>query len=203
MNTSQNNVAIYWGTFNPPTLAHMQVVTEVLKTTEISKIIISPSGVRQDKNFWVLENQRRLLIERYIEVLKNAWLNIGFDTHFLEGKNGWFTTTAQEEEYFRKKLGESPWFIFGNDIAKDMPDWSWNIDKFIEHKLQKIFIPRPGYTFDFKKNDFKNYMLLDIPNMLDMSSSIARAMIAGKQSVDGILHPEIAEAIEQNNITYN
>jgi len=36
--------------------------------------------------------------------------------------------------------------------------------------------------------------------MLDISSTVAREMIQNKQSVEGILFPEIAREIEQNGL---
>jgi nicotinic acid mononucleotide adenylyltransferase len=43
-------------------------------------------------------------------------------------------------------------------------------------------------------------MLLDIPDMLAISSSMAREMIQNKQSVKHILHPQITQAIQDNNL---
>lgn len=199
MKTAEN-VAIYWGAFNPPTLAHAQVVLEVLKNSGISHLIISPSWEREDKQFWIEPMSRKKLIETFMQILRDAWLNISLDTFFLDWKNQWLTTTAGEEEYFKEKLGVSPYFVFGTDVAPDMPNWSGNNDNFIETKLKKIFISRPGYDFDFKWGWFDNYMLLDIPDMLDISSSLAREMIKNKQSVKHVLHPEIAENIEKENL---
>lgn len=199
MNTAEN-IAIYWGAFNPPTLAHLQIAQQILKTENVTQLIISPSWEREDKDFWIENNKRKMLIEKYIEILRSSWLNVSLDTFFLEWKNQWFTTTAWEEEYFREKLWTSPYFVFGTDVAPDMPEWSWNEDKFIETKLKKIFISRPGYEFDFQRNWFDNYILLDIPDMLDISSSLAREMIRNKQSVKWILHPKIIWKIEKENL---
>lgn len=203
MKTLQEDVAIYWGAFNPPTLAHEQVVKEVLSTQEISKIIISPSGERKDKDFWISWEQRKKLIDTYMEILSWEWLNVELDTHYFEWKNGSHTTTASEEKYFWDKLWISPWFIFGSDVAKDMPDWLENEWKFIEKKLNKIFIPRPGSQFDFSASWYENYILLDEVEMLDVSSSIAREIVKNKCSISWILNPKIAETISENNIIYN
>lgn len=194
------HIAIYWGAFNPPTLAHAQVVQEVLKRKAASHIILSPSWEREDKNFWIPHMNRKKLIHIFLELLKKDGLSVSLDTHFFEGKNGWNTTTAAEEAYFREKLWFSPAFIFGSDVAKNMPWWSNNEGKFIEERLKKIFIKRPWEHFDFIANGFREYTLLDIPDMLDISSSLAREMIAGKRSVNGILFPEISAEIERANL---
>jgi len=177
MNTTATETAIYWGAFNPPTLAHIQVVQEVLKTTDITHVIISPSGEREDKDFWIEHADRRKLIEKYVEILKKLWLSVSLDTYFFDTNDSWVTTTKAEQEYFEDRLWMSPYFVFGSDTAENMSWWSNNENRFIEEKLKKIFIQRPWYSFDFEANGFREYILLDIPEMLDVSSSLAREMI--------------------------
>jgi len=175
-----SETAVYGWSFNPPTLAHAQVVKKVLATKKISQVIISPSGLRWDKDFG------------------------------MHGLNGDETTTAQEEAYFREKLWKSPWFVFGTDVAPDMPTWKWNINKFIETKLKKLFLTRPWFDFDFEAYNFQNYMLLDIPDMIDLSSTTVRTLIKTKDEVSDILypgvdnhlHPRVSSHIHENNITY-
>lgn len=196
MNTTVWNTAIYWGAFNPPTLAHAQVVQKVLEQTSIDHIIINPSWEREDKKFWISPEKRKRLMELFCKILQEWWSHISLETHFLEGKSWWLTTTRAEERFFREQLGVSPSFIFGNDVAPKMSWWSENEDRFIQEKLRKIFIKRPGYDFNFEANGFREYTLLDIPDMLDISSTTAREMIANKLSVEGILFQELAQEIE-------
>lgn len=200
MKTKARKTAIYWGAFNPPTLAHIQVVEEVLKTSDVAHVIISPSGEREDKIFDISHDDRRKLIEKYVEILKSLWANVSLDTYFFDTNDSGVTTTTAEEEYFRKKLWVSPYFIFGSDTAENMSWWSNNKNRFIEERLKKIFIRRPWCEFDFQANGFREYTLLDIPDMLDVSSTMAREMLKNKSVVNGILHPEIQNEIEENNL---
>jgi len=151
MNTTATETAIYWGAFNPPTLAHIQVVQEVLKTTDITHVIISPSGEREDKDFWIEHADRRKLIEKYVEILKKLWLSVSLDTYFFDTNDSWVTTTKAEQEYFEDRLWMSPYFVFGSDTAENMSWWSNNENRFIEEKLKKIFIQRPWYSFDLER----------------------------------------------------
>ena len=188
-------VAIYWGAFNPPTLAHVQVVEEVLRRQAASHIILSPSWDREDKDFWIPSSERRKLVEIFFTILRKQGLDVSLDTHFLEWKNTWITTTAWEEKYFREQLWVSPAFIFWSDVAPNMSWWSNNPDRFIEERLKKIFIKRPGFEFDFQVHRFREYILLDIPHMLDISSSLAREILKNKRSIEWILLPEVAREI--------
>ena len=51
-------------------------------------------------------------------------------------------------------------------MAQRMHTWENNPERFVETRLQKIFLHRPDYDFDFEKNNFKNYTFLNIPQML-------------------------------------
>nr|MDD3720292.1 hypothetical protein [Candidatus Gracilibacteria bacterium] len=194
-------IAIYGGSFNPPTRAHAQVITSVLDMTQIEKIIFTPDGERDDKDHKISLAHRKKMIEIFYEVLKGQGYNIEFDTHFLDGNNGNKTTAMQVRDYFKKKLGFYPWHIFGTDVAPAMPNWSGNYNKIIEEKLKKIFVSRGGYSFN--PNLFKNFMLLEIHDIPAISSSMAREMIANRLKVDSILFPEIVDYIEKNNLYTN
>lgn len=194
-------IAIYWGSFNPPTRAHAQVITSVLDMTQIEKIIFTPDWERDDKDHKISLAHRKKMIEIFYEVLKWQWYNIEFDTHFLDWNNWNKTTAMQVRDYFKKKLWFYPWHIFWTDVAPAMPNWSWNYNKIIEEKLKKIFVSRWWYSFN--PNLFKNFMLLEIHDIPAISSSMAREMIANRLKVDSILFPEIVDYIEKNNLYTN
>ena len=200
MKNPTENVAIYWGAFNPPTLAHAQVIQEVLQHTSIDHIILNPSGEREDKTFGISPENRKNIMKIFCKVLRDSWRNISLETYFLEGKYWGLTTTTAEEKYFREQLWVSPSFIYGTDVAPNMSSWSQNKNRFIQERLKKIFIKRPWFEFDFQANGFREYSLLDIPHMLDISSTVAREMIQNKQSVEGGLFPEIIREIEQQKL---
>lgn len=194
------NVAIYWWSFNPPTIWHFQALQAVFAKTDVERIIVTPSWIRLDKDHNVDPNNRKELIEAFIKVLRQSWLNVDFDFHFFEWKNGWVTSTLQEEKYFREKLWLSPTFIYGSDVIDSMHKWLWNDNLYIETKLKKIFLSRPWYEFHPEKFELDNYVFLDVPELMNVSSSIAREMVKNKQDVVNILHSEIIEVIEKNDL---
>lgn len=200
MTTTAENIAIYWGAFNPPTLAHAQVIQEVLQQTSVDHIILNPSGEREDKTFGISPEKRKGIMEIFCKVLRDSGKNISLETHFLEERHTGLTTTTAEEKYFRELLWVSPSFIYGTDVAPNMSWWSNNEGRFIQERLKKIFIKRPWFEFDFEANGFREYILLDIPHMLDISSTVAREMIQNKQSVEGILFPEIAKEMQDEHL---
>ncbi len=42
-------IAVFGGSFNPPTYAHMKIITYMINKTQIDKLLIVPCGFRIDK----------------------------------------------------------------------------------------------------------------------------------------------------------
>lgn len=189
-------IAIYWWAFNPPTIAHQTVIQKVLTSTQINKIILTPDWHRLDKDYSISHQKRRELLEIFYKSLLKTWLNIEFCDHFLEWRNWKNTTTMQVNEFFTKKLWDSPWHIFWVDVSERMPTWEWNIKRYIETTLKKIFIPRWWYEFNSK--DLENFILLEINVLMNISSTMAREMIRNKELTYGILNEEVKDFIQKN-----
>jgi nicotinate-nucleotide adenylyltransferase len=196
----ENKIAVYGGAFNPPTLWHEKVISGLLTSKQVEKIILSPDGYRLDKNYGISQEKRKKIIDIFIESLLKKWLNVEIDTHFLEGKNWDFTSTIEVDKYFKEKLWFSPYHIFWSDVIKNMKNWSGNNDEFIEKKLNKLFISRPWYELTLENID--NYLLADLPDLIEISSTVVRNMLSVKKNVNAIITAEISEYIQNNNISY-
>lgn len=188
------NIAIYWGAFNPPTIWHFQVIKWVLEKGIVDKIIFSPDWQRKDKDYKISFEKRTRILEIFFEELKQRWLNVDFEKYFL--KNPWNTTTIQVEQYFSNKLWFQPYHIFWVDTISTMPNRIWNTDKYIENKLKKIFIKRKWFLVP-ENIDMQNYMMLDL-EILEISSTTVREMIKNKMRVEHILTPKVKDYIEEN-----
>lgn len=194
------NIAIYWGAFNPPTIWHKDIIEKLLIQNKVSKIIFSPDWQRADKDYKTSMKQRYEMMKIFFEELKNKWLNIEFDDYFLKKQN-WNTTTMQVEEYFSNKLWFNPYHIFWIDTINNMPNRVWNTNRYIEEKLKKIFILRKWFLLP-EKIDMKNYFMYDL-DILEISSTTIREMIKNKLKVNHILTPEIHRYIKENNLYCN
>jgi len=192
------NIAIYWWAFNPPTLWHLHVIEQVFCNTDIDKIIIVPDWFRLDKDYKISELHRNNLIEIFINEIKNNWLNVEIDKHFLEWKNNSDTTTYEVDKYFINKLKKQPYHIFWTDISWWIKDWSWNPNKYIQKKLRKIFIPRPWYIFE--ENDLENYTLINTNSCSEISSTKIKENINKNLKIDKLVMKKIEEYIKNNNL---
>jgi len=188
------NIAIYWGAFNPPTIWHKLVIEKLLTQNKVSKIIFSPDWTRKDKDYKISDENRIKMLQIFFAELKQRWLNVDFEDYFL--KKSWNTTTMEVENYFTNKLWFSPHHIFGIDTISTMPNRVWNDEKYIENKLKKIFINRKWFLLP-ENIDMQNYQIFDL-NILEISSTTVREMIKNKMRVDHILTPKVRNYIEEN-----
>ena len=193
-----SNIAIYWWAFNPPTLWHLNVIKEVITNSNINKIIIVPDWLRLDKNYNIKEKDRENLINIFINNLKNEWLNVELENHFLKNKNNSDTTTYKVDKYFINKYKKQVYHIFWTDISWEIKKWSWNPNKYIQKKLKKIFITRKWYKFI--PYWLENYILLKTKNISNISSTKVKETINKNQKIDKLVTKEIEEYIKNNNL---
>ena len=190
-------IAVYGWAFNPPTLWHQAVITKMLTQNKVDKIIFTPDWDRLDKDYWVSKNLRIKMLENFYESLVEKWLNIEFEDYFLKQK-AQKTTTMDVERYFIEKLGLQPHHIFWIDVIESMPNWSWNINQYLENDLKKIFLNRKWFILP-KNINMKNYIVLDL-DILEVSSTIARQAIKTKQKVDDILSLPVKNFVLSNEM---
>lgn len=193
-------IAIYGGAFNPPTLWHALVIQQVLESHHVDHIIFSPDGKRADKNYRIDDTHRNRMLEIFFEELQNKHGDrISFSEDFLHQE--WVLTTTREvDAHYSETLWVSPWHIFGSDTAKHMKDWSNNPDGYIEQKLKKIFLMRPGYPESFE--GFENFIALHLDIPSDISSTLVRESIKNKLAVAQFLTPAVAAYIKKHSISY-
>lgn len=194
----EDNIAIYWWAFNPPTLWHEYVIKEIFKQTKIKKIIITPDWFRLDKSYCIEEKDRINMIEIFVNSLIKEGFLVELEDYFLKNKNNTDTTTMQVDIYFKEKLWINPWHIFGVDISGEIKNWSWNPNKYIEKKLKKIFIPRAKQ--EFKSEDLENYILINTKKQLDISSTQVRTQVFFNKDISKLVNKEIQEYIIKNNL---
>ena len=189
-------IAIYWGAFNPPTLGHKEIIVKMLTQKHVEKIIFSPDGYREDKNYGIDKTQRCEMIEIFFQEVAQLWLNIEYNDFFLKRKE--YTTTMEVEHYYIKHLWYQPFHIFWTDTIKNIPQWSGNKDKYLETKLKKFFIMRKGEDIPHDiemQND--TFLDLDIP---EISSTMVREALRDNKPVKHMLTPGVYEYILKNKL---
>lgn len=156
-------LVIFGGSFNPPTLAHKQVVDLILDKYKEAKVIIMPTN--QDNYFWkdnLASNE-----DRY-NMLKLAFPNLEISNY--EFLNTSYLGTYEMLRTFSKR-DKDIYFVIGTDNLKQMKDWKNSLALARDFKF--LLIKRPTDEIDFSY--FKDYIANFI--ILNMHSEINATMI--------------------------
>lgn len=187
----KNNIASYWWAFNPPTLWHFGVLQKLSTSKKVDKIIFTPDWERCDKKYSVNPEKRQEMMRVFLQDCRELDINIDYESNFLLSQNQ--TTTMDVERYFIDKYSTQIAHIFWIDVISSMPNWAWNIDKYLEEKLKKIFLMRKWYKIpDMSFMD--NFEIIDL-DIIEISSTTVREMLKNKLNVWQVLTPLVWEFV--------
>ena len=75
----KKKIAIFGGSFNPPTYAHMKIIGTLINTSYIEKCIVLPCAFRNDKDFFASDfhriNMLKLGLKNYHNIKNPITIN--------------------------------------------------------------------------------------------------------------------------------
>lgn len=195
-NMKKHDVVMYGGAFNPPHLDHTGkygIIGKLLDTIT-DKVIIIPTGKREDKGYHgVSDNDRlemlRLAIEEYGD-------RVEIDSVLIEWRVE--STTRAQAGYLREKFWYDVAQVFGSDVAPRMFDW--DPTGYVAYELPKVFVTRPWHEIQ----GVGNYDILEFRSRGFSSTDIrheASRILTGGAQVDAIrdkVHARVFDYILQN-----
>ncbi len=189
------NTIVYGGAFDPPQLAHQDLVRQIHQKFQPSNIIIVPSGPRSDKEYKVTGEHRRKIMQIFVAFIQEDFPNTELCEDFLLGKLP--NTTLITDAFFQGKLGYSPTQVFGTDVIPSMP--TWDPSKYVEQKIPKIFVSREGFHPDMSRLDQYTVLEPKFPkDIAALSSTMIRENI--KNRIFTGLNPKIEAYIKEHNL---
>ncbi|MFV0393721.1 MAG: nicotinate (nicotinamide) nucleotide adenylyltransferase [Coprobacillaceae bacterium] len=201
-NSKKENIIVFGGTFNPPTLAHLHLATIAKEFVKAKKCIFLPVGDDYNKKDIISASHRLNMLEALI-------LNEeGFDIERFETKQKTFTTTYESLSYIKNKYGTDTnyYFMMGSDNLEKISDWK-NIHNLLE-EFHLLIIKRADMNSDniIKKDAFfKRYkskiMTINIDNDVieHISSSLVREMSILEET-RMFLKPSVFEYIKEHKL---
>ena len=202
---NKQQIVLFGGSFNPPTIAHLQAAQYVLDNCK------EVDGVRFLPCYQSLYNKKLVSAEHRINMLNlMCKYDSSITTWDYEIKNQ-FTGASIE---FVEKLLKEPFaekYDFSIMIGLDN---ALKLDKWVKPKeLQKlirfIVIPRKGYRVE-DRPEINWYLksphiyLNDMENpIMDISSTIIRNAIKNNEDISKWVFTEVQEYIFQNNLYGN
>lgn len=210
------NVGLLLGSFDPITIAHINLASSILNSGKIDKVLF----VVAKQNPWKEEKPtpfdlRCQMIEASVKPFEGKCEVSRIEESLPSPTFSYITLSALKEQYPNDKL----FIIGGSDTIKTIPKWK-NYESHIKDKIGIIEIPRgvdylflpPNsintFSFDehgaFGRNKLynSNIPLLKTKRM-DVSSTNVRWLITNGLNPYPLITEEVYNIIKQNNLYQN
>ena len=134
-------IAVYGGTFDPPTKAHEAIIEACLGDVRFDEVWVMPSGQRTDKPDMTSNEHRTAMLGLLAtSVFGSSNLRISdFEMKLPVPTQTTLTTTALEKTNPNCNF----WYVFGTDSYYDMPNWEQG--DYLQKKLGMLVVERVGY----------------------------------------------------------
>lgn len=130
-------IYIFGAAFDPPHVGHSAIVRALLHYKNPEKIILMPSGKRDDKEYNVSDTHRLTMLEMFCREIGDE--RVFIDDYFVKNWEGEMIT-KDVDIYSKNKYGDDIIHVFGTDTIASMNEWDeeWYAAK----KIKKLFVPR-------------------------------------------------------------
>jgi nicotinate-nucleotide adenylyltransferase len=195
MASSENNIGILGGSFDPPHIGHLIIAETARQKFNLKKIIFIPSGIPPHKSLPVTGgNDRSMMVKLAIEDNRDFEV---LDTEIIRPGISYTLDTVMEIRSRNEKA--ALFLILGFDAFGLINKWK-SIDSLCQ---QVTFLVARRYPEDNERN--MNIPLnirkifLDNP-YIDISSSFIRKLCREKKSIKYLVPETVREYIERNNL---
>jgi nicotinate-nucleotide adenylyltransferase len=157
------NIAMFGGSFDPPHIAHENIVNEVIENINVDKLFVVPTYLSPFKDKYHLEPKERFsLLKTLFEKNKKV------EVIDFEIKQNRAVPTIETVEYLNKKYNpKNIYLIIGADNLKSIHLWN-NFEQ-LQGLVKFIVISREGYEV---KNDIIRFNTIKMD--IDISSTLLR-----------------------------
>lgn len=180
-------IAIFGGSFNPPTPAHIEIIRYLRNTLQIDKIVILPCGMRQDKPDLIDGHHRVSMIKTACQnsfgeeplcysiydpsiLLDRAALLI--DEFEIVVNKKMMPTADLLRKYHHQSPGHDIHFVLGADLLQSIHTWEDYDSVLLQHRY--IIFARSGYQLELYHPIIKNSIVIDDHIFYDVSSTKIR-----------------------------
>lgn len=192
------NIAIFGGSFNPPTIQHMKIGYEVLSKHICDKLIYVPCGSRDDKILEANNEQRLKMITLSVKSYFNNDKRVEIDD--VEIKHGKLIPTYYLLNMYKEKYPNSKiYFIMGSDLPHYYSFFD-EIDK-LKKEFDFLIFRRPGYVEKTEEMPERYTYVKDYQES-EISSTMVRNFLKNNKEADlsNYIVKDVIEYIKQEDI---
>lgn len=191
---NMKNIAVFGGTFDPPTRAHEKIIEYALDQPYLDEVWIMPSGQRLDKPH-MLDDATRL---EMLEVMKsqnfagNPKLKLSdFEMNLPQPSHTYATVQALARAYPECNFH----FVFGTDSYWDMQ--SWEHGQWLRQNLHMLIVPRGG-KMPSKTDKIRPFLVPEVEDMA-ISSTQAREALGRGDPIDKFVSKAVARFLSRRH----
>lgn len=181
-------IGFFGGSFNPPTIAHLDLVKKAIQKYQLDKVYFVPVN-----NFYpkedLLDIRQRI---NMLEIICSQETKISVSD--IEVENDRLLKAIDIFEIIEKKFqGNDIYFLMGEDNYLKMSSWS-NYEKLLKYKY--IVFQRKRESSINKEN----VLYINSVENLNISSSIIREKIKNNESIADLVTSDIEKYIKENKL---
>lgn len=181
-------IGFFGGSFNPPTIAHIELAKKAIKENELDKVIFVPIGdFYQKEDLETLDNRIEML--RLACEKENVLEVSDLEKEFTETKFAIDVFKIIEEKHEKDDF----YFLMGADNYNKLPNWK-NYDELKKYKY--IVFERNEQI----KNKNENVYLIKSTETEDVSSTNIRDKIQGGMEISELVHKDVEKFIIENKL---
>lgn len=183
----QRRIALYGGSFNPPHLGHVQIVSYVLATENVSSVWIVPVGSHAFAKKLMPFEHRKAMCELALRDFAPGRACVSD----VEQRLGGVSRTIDTVKWLMEREPDTRFdLVLGTDIFGEKE--SWKAFDELERLCGFIVIGRTGYP------DPADHPAS--PPLFDVSSTAIRAALQGGQPTTHLLPREVRAYIEEHGL---
>ena len=191
-------IAVFGGSFNPPTVAHIELAKQVLKNIKnLDKIIFVPVSTKYNKKGLAPDEDRFNMLET---ICSNED-NLEVSRVELDSDRQLFT--IETLQIIKESNPNSDiYFIIGTDNLKELPTWH-NVERILQdYKIVVLERDEDSISDIIRDNKLLNcykdsFITIKNINKINMSASNVRRNIAENKSIKGMVPKQIEKMVKK------
>jgi len=191
-------IAVFGGSFNPPTVAHIDLAKQILNNIEkVEKVVFVPVSTKYNKSGLAPDIERFDMLKTICENEK------GFDISSIELDSNRQLYTIETLEKLQEQNPEYEiHFVLGTDNLKELE--TWHTAECILKQFKVIVLERDNDNMEdiIQNNVFlskykTSFIKLNSIEKIDLSASYIRELIQNKKDISGLVPKEIENKVKE------
>jgi len=189
-------IAIFGGSFNPPTVAHIALAKQILENIQhIEKVIFVPVSTKYNKSGLAHDEDRFNMLNT---ICKNEQ-KLEVSSIELDSNRQLYTIETLEKLH-EQNPDYDIYFVLGTDNLKEIE--TWHTASRLLQNFKVIVLERDNDVMEeiIDNNNFlrkykNSFIKLDNIQKIDLSASYIRELIKNEKSISGKVPKEIEEIV--------